>query len=429
MNPTTRRDFLKTSAALAASAALVPNVHAAGSDVLKVGIIGCGSRGTGAVEQALYADKNVKLTAMGDAFADRLDGCLAFLKKGGKEKDQALADKVDVKDDHKFVGFDAYKQVIDSGVDVVLLTSPPGFRPLHMKYAVDKNKHIFAEKPCAVDGPGIRDVLATCELAKKKNLSLVSGLCLRYHKGFQETVQRIHDGAIGDVSVLQANDLRGKIWVKPRQDGWSDMTWQMRNWYYFTWLSGDFNVEQHVHFLDVCAWVMKDSYPIRAVGMGGRAVRTGPEYGHIYDHHSVVYEFDKGVKAFSLTRQQDKCKGDMGAYVMGTKGNATINENRGGLKLTGANPWQYSGQPKDMYQVEHDELFASIRAGKPINNGEYMCKSSLMAIMGRMATYTGQVITWDMALNSKEDLSPPKYDWEVKLPVPPVAVPGVTKFV
>src|SRR5688572_8235040 len=278
MTPTSdRRRFLSTSTAALASLSLVPAVHAAGSDLLRVGLIGCGGRGTGAAAQALRADKNVLLTAMGDAFEDRLTGSLESLKNTD------VAAKLDVPPERQFVGFDAYKQVIASGVDVVLLTAPPHFRPAHLKAAIDAGKHVFAEKPVAVDAPGVRSVLATCEDAKRKNLAVVSGLCLRYSHAFQETIKRIHDGAIGQVATMQTNDLRGPIWIKPRQPDWTDMHWQMRNWYYFTWLSGDFNVEQHVHHLDVCSWVIGE-YPVRATGQGGRQVRTGPEYGNIYDH-------------------------------------------------------------------------------------------------------------------------------------------------
>jgi len=424
----TRRDFLKTGAtaaggALAATLPLGSCVHAAGSDVLRVGLIGCGSRGTGAATQALKVDQNVQLVAMGDAFSDRLEKSLDTLKQ-----DTHVADKVDVKPDRRFVGFDAYQHVLASGVDVVLLCTPPHFRPAHLKAAVEAGKHIFAEKPVAVDAPGVRSVLASCELAKKKNLCLVSGLCLRYDLGFRETVRRLHEGAVGDIRVLQANDLRGSNWGKPRQPEWSDMQWQMRNWYNFTWLSGDFNVEQHVHFLDVCAWVMKDQYPIRAVGMGGRQVRSGPEFGHIYDHFAVVYEYANGTKLFSNCRQQPGCAKDMSAHVMGTKGRAELSEHRKGLAIRTSSDWYYTGPTNDMYQTEHDELFASIRSGKPIHNGDYMTKSTLLAIMGRMAAYTGQQITWDMALNSKEDLSPPAYDWNIKLATPPVAMPGKTTF-
>ncbi len=421
---TSRRDFLKTSAAtLAGTLAVAPHVHAAGSDVLCVGLIGCGQRGTGAASQALRADKNVKLVAMADAFEDRLQSSLATLKK-----DAEIAGKVEVSPDQCFVGFDAYKQAIACS-DAVLLCEPPHFRPLHLKAAVEAGKHVFAEKPVAVDAPGVRSVLATCEQAAKKGLSVVSGLCLRYDNGFRETVKRLHEGAVGEIVTLQANDYRSGRWAKPRQPGWSDMTYQMRNWYNFTWLSGDFNVEQHVHYLDVCAWIMKDEYPVQAVGMGGRQVLTGPEYGHIYDHFSVVYEYANGAKLFSNTRQQPGCKNDMSANVQGTKGRAELAERKKGLRIRNDADWLFNGPANQMYQTEHDLLFASIRSARPINNGDYMAKSTLLAIMARMAAYTGQLVTWDMALNSKEDLTPPRYDWEVALPNPPVARPGETKFV
>ena len=416
---TTRREFLGTTAAAAAASALhVPLVHAGGDDVLKVGLIGCGGRGTGAAEQALNADPNVKLVAMGDAFADRLQSSLKILSKSHPEK-------VAVKEENCFVGFDAYKGVIAAS-DVVLLCEPPHFRPSHLKAAIEAGKHVFAEKPVAVDGPGVRSVLASCEEAKKKSLSVVSGLCLRYDHGFREMMKRVHDGQIGEIVALQANDYRGGRWARPRKPEWSDMTYHMRNWYNFTWLSGDFNVEQHVHYLDVCAWALKDAYPVKAIGMGGRQVLTEPEYGNIYDHFSIVYEYASGARMYSNTRQQRGCKNDMSAFAIGTKGKALISE--GPLRITGEQPWEYQGKHKSLYQVEHDELFASIRSGKPINNGEYMSKSSLMAIQARMAAYTGQQIAWEQALNSKEDLTPPKYDWDVALAPPQIAIPGQTKF-
>jgi len=425
-HPSSRRRFLQTSSATILAGAsslnqfLSRSAHAAGNDLLRVGLIGCGDRGTGAAAEALNADKNVKLVAMGDAFADRLQASLAKLKEN---KD--INSKVDVPEDRCFVGFDAYQRVIDSGIDVVLLAEPPHFRPRHLKAAVEAGKHVFAEKPVAVDAPGIRSVLATCEEAQKKKLSIVSGLCLRYSRGFQESIQRIHDGALGEIRALLANDYRGSIWVKPRQPKWTDMEWQMRNWYYFTWLSGDFNVEQHVHYLDICAWLMKGEYPVRAVGMGGRQVRIGPEYGNIYDHHSVVYEYANGARLFSNCRQQPRCHSDMSCDVLGAKGTAHLTEEA--LTLSAGTTWKYSGPDNNIYQTEHDELFASIRSGKPINNGEYMAKSSLLAIMGRMATYTGQSITWEQALNSKEDLTPEKYEWG-SIPIPSVAMPGITQF-
>ncbi len=420
-----RRDFLKAGAAVAGAAVvsplgLAPSVHAAGTDVIKVGLVGCGGRGTGAASQALHADKNVKLTALGDVFADRLESSLAAL-----QREDDLKGKVAVDVQHRFVGFDAYKQVIDSGVDVVLLATPPHFRPAHLKYAVEKGKHVFAEKPVAVDAPGVRSVLATCEEARKKNLAVVSGLCWRYDPPKRETMKRVHDGAVGDILALHCSYNTGFLWSKDRQPGWSDMEWQLRNWLYFTWLSGDFNVEQHIHSLDKMAWAMKDTNPVKASGMGGRQVRTDPKFGHIYDHFAIVYEYPNDVKLFAYCRQQGNCASDVSDHVVGTKGTCHVMRNQ----IVGpSEKWTYKGPRANMYQVEHDELFASIRAGKPINNGEYMSKSTLMAIMGRMAAYTGKVITWEQALNSQEDLTPARYEFG-PLPVPPVAVPGVTRFV
>lgn len=421
---TSRRDFLKTSTAGVLGAALTSTagVHAAGSDILKIGLVGCGGRGTGAAAQALQADPNVKLVAMGDAFADRLQQSLKTL-----QSDEEISKKIDVKPESCFSGFDNYKGVINSGVDVVLLCSPPGFRPMQLRAAIDAGKHVFAEKPVAVDAPGVRAVIDACHDAKKKNLAVVSGLCWRYHNGMRETFKRIQDGSIGDIVTLQCTYNTHYLWDKPRQPEWSDMEFQMRNWLYFTWLSGDFNTEQHIHSLDKMAWAMKDEYPIKAVGLGGRQVRTDAKYGNVYDHFSVVYEYANGVKCFANCRQIDHCVSDVSDHVFGTKGTCDVMKHT----IKGEEPWKYGktqGRKDNMYQNEHDELFASIRAGKPINNGDYMAKSTLMAIMGRMATYTGQVITWDMALNSREDLTPPRYEFG-PLAVRPVAMPGKTKFV
>jgi predicted dehydrogenase len=426
-----RREFLKTSALLAAGGAAWAGtrgralaVHAGGSDLLRIGLVGCGARGTGAAAQALAADKNIKLVAMADLFPDRLSAGLAALQ--GNEE---VAKKVNVPAERRFTGIEGYKALMAGGLDVVLLAAPPHFRPAHLKAAVEAGLHIFAEKPVAVDAPGVRSVLATCQEAKKKNLVLVSGLCMRFYYGFRELVSRIHDGAIGEIHTLQASDFRGPVWVRKRQPGWSDMEWQLRNWLYFTWLSGDCVLEQHIHFLDVCAWIMGDRYPARAIGMGGRQVRTGPQYGNIYDHHSVVYEYDDGTKFFSNTRQMPDCAGDMSAHAAGSQGRAEVREVRGGANLTSnGQKWVYRGVDNNIYQTEHDEMFAAIRKGQPINNGGYMAHSTLLAILGRMVTYTGQSITWEQAMNSKEDLTPPRYEWG-PLPEPPVAMPGVTRFV
>jgi myo-inositol 2-dehydrogenase/D-chiro-inositol 1-dehydrogenase len=428
--PVARRDFLKTSTAavvggmLAGGLSLGRSAHAAnGDDLLKVGLIGCGGRGTGAASQALHTQGNVRLVAMADTFADRLEGSLTEL-----QADPEIADRIDVPPERRFTGFDGYKQVIDSDVDVVLLTTPPHFRPAQLKAAVDAGKHVFCEKPVAVDAPGVRSVLETVEQARQKNLSIVSGLCWRYDLGVRETVKRIQDGQIGDVVAMQVTYNTGGLWNHTRQPDWSDMEYQVRNWLYYTWLSGDHNVEQHIHTLDKAAWILGDAHPIAATGLGGRQVRTDEKWGNIFDHHSVVYEFDNGIRVFSLCRQQDGCTPDNSARIMGSTGRADVLRH----VIEGSNSsadaaWKYSGPKPNMYQVEHDELFASIRSGNPINNGVYMAQSTLMAIMGRMATYTGQTITWDQAFNSQEDLTPPAYEWG-PLAVAPVAKPGITQF-
>jgi predicted dehydrogenase len=418
-----RREFLAATVATAASVAALPaNVHAAGSDTLKVGLIGCGGRGTGAAAQALNADANVQLTAVGDMFEDHLQESLARL-----HGDEKIAAKVQVKAENCFTGFNAYQGVLASGVDVVLLTTPPHFRPLHLKAAVDAGKHIFCEKPVAVDAPGVRKVLAACRDAKQKGLAIVSGLCWRYHHAKRETFQRIHDGAIGDIVAMQCTYNTGPLWSFKRQAEWSDMEWQLRNWLYFTWLSGDHIVEQHIHSLDKMAWAMKDQPPARAYGTGGRQVRTSPDFGHIFDHFAVVFEYQSGVKAFSACRQQAGTAHDVSDHLMGTQGTCDVMKHT----IKGKNPWtckKRRDDQDDMYQNEHNELFASIRSGKPINDGERMSYSTLMAIMGRMAAYTGQVLTWEHVLNSQEDLTPPAYEMG-PLPVPPVAMPGITRFV
>jgi predicted dehydrogenase len=414
-----RRAFLHTTAATAAavSVASVPLVHAQGNDVIKVGLIGCGGRGSGAARNILQAGPNIKLWAMGDAFQDRLTGSYNSLFNVA-----SLRPKIDCPAERRFTGFNAYQNVINSGVDVVLLTTPPHFRPMHLEAAINAHKHVFAEKPVAVDGPGVRRVLAACQLAQQRRLSVVSGLCWRYHTAMKETLRRIQDNQIGDIVALQCNYITGTLWHHARQPGWSDMEYQVRNWLYFTWLSGDFNVEQHVHSLDKMAWAMRDQYPVKCYGMGGRQQRTGAEFGHIYDHMSCVYEYPNGTKVFSLCRQMEGCFQEVKDYVIGTNGRADLMR----YEILGPNAWRFpiaQANQADMYQQEMNELIAGIRNNTPINNGVYMAKSSLMGIMGRMACYTGQLITWEQALNSQENLSPQQYMWG-PMPTPPVPMPG-----
>jgi predicted dehydrogenase len=422
-----RREFLKKSTAsivagsVAANLGLASAVHAAGSDTLRIGLIGCGGRGTGAASQALNADKNTRLVAMADAFGDRLQVSLRSLRGSHK-------DRVQVDEDHQFVGFDAYRHVIDSS-DVVLLATPPHFRPAHLRAAIGAGKHVFCEKPVAVDAPGIRSVLETAELAKKKNLSLVSGLCWRYHDTITATFdQMLSEQAIGDITAMQCSYHSDGVWDprRTREQCADDMEYQMRNWYYYTWLSGDFNVEQHIHSLDKLTWAMRDAAPVKVSGSGGRIQRSDPKYGNIYDHFAVVYEYANGVKAFSRCRHFRGCNNDVTDHFFGTKGTCHIASHR--TKIEGETNWRYEGPKCNMYQIEHDELFASIRSAKPINNGHYMSISSMLAIAGRMAAYTGKTLTWDECFNSKLDLTPPAYEWG-PLETPQVAIPGITKFV
>ncbi len=424
-----RRQFLQASTLAAVGgtllSALSPSaIYAAGDDVLRVGIVGCGGRGLGAAGQALRADKNVKLVAMGDAFGDKLEQGLKALKN-----DKEIADKIAVDDDHKFTGFDCTEKLLASGVDVILLCSPPGFRPAQMKAAVAAGVHVFCEKPVAVDAPGVRTVIEACKVAKVKNLSVVSGLCWRYHPAVLEAFKRMQDGQIGKIVAMECSYNTGFLWNHGRKENWSDMEYQMRNWLYYTWLSGDHIVEQHIHSIDKLGWAMGDQPPVAATGTGGRQVRVEPAFGHIYDHFAIQFEYADGLKGFSRCRQQGGCQNDVSDHFWGTNGTCHIKSDN--TSIEGPNAWSYAtpdGKDHNMYQLEHDALFASIRSGQPINNGEYMTKSTMLAILGRMAAYTGKRITWEEAMNSKEKLGPDKLEFG-PVPFPEVAVPGVTPFV
>ncbi|WP_250846926.1 Gfo/Idh/MocA family protein [Aquisphaera insulae] len=429
---TSRRGFLKGTAgagAIAAASPLVaPMVHAAGSDVIKVGLVGCGGRGSGAAEQALTADSGARLVAMADVFTDRLTDALSALKSSD------VGAKVDVPKDRQYDGFEGFKHVIDQ-VDLVLLTTPPHFRPIQLTYAVSKGVNTFVEKPMAVDGPGLRTFIQACKDAKAKNLSLVNGFCWRYDGPRRETMKQVFDGKIGKIKAIETTYNSQGVWDprKTREQCGSDMEYQLRNWYYYSWLSGDHIVEQAVHGIDTMNWVMQDKLPVRCWGVGGRQVRTDPKYGNIWDHFSVVYEYPEGVRGYHHCRHWVNTPNQVKDYILGTTGTADVFGNA----ITGENKWRYraarerasgnGGAHSDMYQVEHDEMFAAIRAGKPTNNGEQAATSTLLAIMGRDAAYTGQVLTPDQVLNSKTDLSPAKYEFGPN-PVPPVPVPGVTKF-
>jgi myo-inositol 2-dehydrogenase / D-chiro-inositol 1-dehydrogenase len=427
----TRRDFIRNSSAalggvLAAPAILGTDSSAASpGDTLKVGLIGCGGRGSGAALNALQAESDVRLVALGDAFESPLKACLNNLK-GSRE----VGEKVKVEPSRCFTGLDAYQKVIDSGVDVVLLATPPGFRPQHLKAAIAAGKHVFCEKPMATDAPGVRSVMESAKLAKEKNLAIVAGFCWRCEPGRREFFKRVHDGAMGDVVSMHSTYLTSPVKPMPpanrRPAGMGDVEWQLRNWYNFVWLSGDGLGEQACHSVDKIMWAMKDVPPLRCTANGGRVIPNNE--GNIFDHIDVFYEWASGARASMAQRQISNCYGDNSDYLAGTKGFGTI-KGWAAPVIKGSETWRYSGEKKDMYQVEHDELFASIRKGQPINDGLWMAQSSLASIMGRMAAYTGQEITWEQALNSQWKLVPDNLTWDMPLPIEPMAVPGKTKFV
>jgi len=426
-----RRSFLRHSSAAIVGASVLPGTVGAaarnrsfGDRTIRVGLIGCGGRGTGACIQALSTEGSVQLVAMADAFRDRLDSSF-------NEISSARGERVSVDESRKYTGFDAYKQVIDSDdVDLVILTTPPGFRPMHFDYAVENDKHVFMEKPVAVDGPGVRRVLAAADAAKQKDLKVGVGLQRHHDVRYQQTVQKIHDGAIGEPVLLRVYWNSGGVWVRPRQTGMTEMEYQMRNWYYFNWLCGDHITEQHIHNLDVGNWVMGD-YPIEANGMGGRQVRTGMDHGEIYDHHMVEYTFASGAKMQSQCRHQAGTWSSVSEHVHGTTGTASVSGHR--IDGPGGLEWRYRGDSVNPYQVEHDVLFASLRSGEHHNEAVNGAKSTLTSILGRMATYSGKKVTWDQALNSELALVPDAYTWDANPPSLPdgaghyeIPTPGVT---
>jgi predicted dehydrogenase len=414
----TRRDFFRTAAAVSVAASMPDfGVFAAGSDVIKVGVIGCGGRGTGAAIDCLKADPGVEIVALGDLVPDRVASSLERLNK-------EFASRVKVPADRQFAGFDNYKKVCAvPDVNLVILASPPGFRPIHLQAAVDAGKHIFTEKPVAVDPVGIRAVIATSELAKQKKLALVAGTQRRHQKRYLELMKRIQDGQIGEIVSAQVYWNQGDLWVKERTAEMSEMEWQCRNWLYFSWLSGDHIVEQHVHNIDVAAWAI-GAAPKNVMGMGGRQVRVGPQYGNIYDHFSVEFEYPNGVRVSSMCRQTKGCHERVEERIVGTKGVAWSTSSA--TRITGPTPWTFEGDETNPYVQEHIDLIASIRKGAPLNEGKQVAESTMCAIMGRMSAYTGRMISWDWAMaKSMLCLSPQKYEFGQN-PVDPVAVPGFT---
>ena len=442
-----RRQFLKHSGAVVAASAVsasllrAPAAYAAEDNTIKIALIGCGGRGAGAAVQALSTSGPTKLVALADAFEDNVRNTLDQLKNHDE-----VADKVDVPAERMFHGFDAYQKAIDAGADVILLATPPGFRPMHFEAAVKAGKHVFMEKPVAVDAPGVRKVLEVAGLAKEKNLKVGVGLQRHHDPKYIETIKRLHDGAIGDTVLLRVYWDDAGVWVRGRQPGQTEMEYQMRNWYYFNWLCGDHINEQHIHNLDVANWV-KHGPPSIAQGQGGRQVRNGIDHGEIYDHHMVEFTYGDGTKMLSQCRHIPGCYTKVDEFAHGTKGEAHIGG--GSIRPAGGSAWRYDGKGGDPYQIEHDVLFDAIRTNKTHNEAQYGATSTMTAIMGRMATYSGQEIFWDKAaaqkagrpdaptaLDSEIALRPERYAWDAKpptLPGPdgryPIATPGSTKVV
>jgi predicted dehydrogenase len=425
-----RRDFLKSSSTAAALTLAAPallmrdRAFAANSDTIRIGLVGCGGRGTGAAGNALEADKNLVLVAMGDAFEDQL-------KQSHSSLDKQFPGRVQVEPSKRFVGLDAYQKVIDAGVDVVLLASPPGFRPTHLRYAVEKKKHIFCEKPMATDSAGIRHVMESVRMSKEAKLNIVAGYCWRYSLPRREFFKRINEGEIGEVLAMYGTYLTGP--VKPmqapsqRKDGVGDLEWQMRNWMNFTWLAGDGFVEQCIHTVDKMMWAFGDKPPAKVVANGGR---VHPNYeGNIFDHMTATYEWANGARGVIAQRQIANCYSDNSDYVLGGKGKGWNGWSNAYFKnADGSNGWRYRGENPDMYVVEHQHLYRAIRAGEFHNDGDRMVNSTLAGIMGRLSAYTGQEVTWEQALNSKIQLVPDNMSWDMKLPIEPLPVPGKTKL-
>jgi len=426
-----RREFLKTSAG-AVSAAALANVaiertaHAAGSDILKVGLIGCGGRGSGAGLQALNADNGARLVAMADVFEDRLKG--ARQRLAGQKGEQ-----VAVADDQCFAGLDGGLKVIQSGVDVVLIACASRYHPEYLQAAVEAGKHVFVEKPHAIDPPGVRTVMAACELAAKKNLNVVSGLCYRYDPGMRETMKRIFDGAIGEIVAIQETYMRSPYRLIEREPGQKELEYQYRNWYHFRWLSGDDVPQSLLHSIDKGAWALRDEIPEKAFGLGGRSSSVGTVFGDVFDHASIVFEYANGVRMYAHGRAQNGCYNEVSDVFLGTKGRCYLMKKQ----IEGQTNWKYEGPKSNMYDVEHQELFASIRAGKPINNGLYMARSTMMAVLGQMAVYSGKQITWEDAMKSQyiAGPGPAQCSWDMDPPVKPdangiypVPIPGMMKL-
>lgn len=437
-NPVTRRSFLGRTALAGGAVLAFPHiVNAQAAKAIKIGIVGCGGRGGGALTDSMNADPNVVLVAMGDVHADKLETSYNNIKT-------AKPDQVKVPDNQRFVGLDAIDKVLATDIDIVLLTTPPGFRPAHLHKAINAGKHVFCEKPLGVDAPAIRHALEAVKKAKEKNLAIQTGFCWRYNFAERATWAKMHAGFIGDIRAYYGTYLTSSPWAPhERKKEWSDLQYQLRNWLYYTWLSGDIIVEQAVHSVDKMSWAFKDVPPVKCTAIGGRQQRIEPEFGNVYDHFSIMYEFPGGARGFIFARQQGGCSNENSDYIMGANGTGQVSGFKPlhVLETADGKRWHYEkngsadgtapGEKNLMYVQEHKELIESIRAGKPVNMGEQLAHSSRLAIMGRMSAYTGRTIEWDDVVDSNETWTPVDINalqLDTKMPPQEVAMPGRYKL-
>ena len=429
---TPRRDFLKVSAAAVSGAAIGSlavgrGAHAAGSDVIRIGMIGCGSRCPGAAINAMNVDPGVRLVAMTDVFMDRVQSRRKMLES-------RKPDQVEVDDAHCFSGLDGYKHVIES-VDAVLIACSAKYHPYYMMKAIEAGKHVFVEKPHGVDPAGLHVVTAAAELAKQKGLSVMSGLQSRHHPGYRETIKQIHDGVIGEIVAIEENFLRGPYGLYPRRPEYkTEVAYQFANQYHFTWLSGDDVPQSMVHNVDRATWAMKEQVPLKAHGMGGRSASFGEIYGNVFDHHGVVYQYANGVRMYAFCRTQNGCYNESSSIILGSKGRANVTR----CRIEGETNWQYSGGGGNPYDIEHKVLFEAIRSGKPVNAGDYMARSTMVGVLGQLTCYSGKEITWDQVMKSDYAYLPKPEDvtLDMEPPVKPgangeypvFATPGITKI-
>ncbi len=421
-----RRDFIINGSVIAGAAALTNTVFGENSvgmaKAIRVGLLGCGGRGTGAIFQALDADPDVQVTALADVFEDNLANTLASLK-------EKYGARIKVDEKTSFLGFDAYERLIKSNVDVVLLCTPPNFRPAHLTLAIQEGKHVFCEKPVAIDVPGLHQVEAAVKLAKEKKLCLVSGFCFRYSFPNRELISRVHAGAIGDIKSISTFRHGGELSYKERQPSWSDMAYQLRNWYYYQRYSGDMIVEQTIHSLDYMSWILNDELPKKVTATGGRQSRPWNKFGNVYDHFTVEYEYNNGFRGFHFGRQQNGTTPRNTVEAMGTKGyvDVALNSN---YEIIGEQPWKNKARLNNMYQTQHDELFKAIRKGVAVNDGDFMVKSTLLAIWGRLSAYSGKSIGYEEVINLQGRLGPDveDYHWDMKIDELTIARPGSYKL-